>query len=104
MSDKRVSEMTSAEVQALASTVGIDEPVVKVTMTVTVEMTKAQRDAYALQAGTEFVGMEIANRLRPEMREACLERPWLRWFRNPRHATLTFTKPGITGITTSEQR
>jgi hypothetical protein len=70
-------------------------PAVKITTTVTVELTAEQRDAYAEQFGTVFVGHEIAARLRPELTGAIngdsRSRDWLLWL--VRHALVTLTKP-----------
>ncbi len=55
------------------------ESAVKVSVTVTMEMTQKQRDAYAQHFGAGFVEMEILNRLRPEMEVALRNgTPWLR--------------------------
>ena len=50
---------------------------VKVTLTVTVTLTPAQRVAYASATGAGFVASDIAGRIRPEMTEALRQIPWL---------------------------
>ncbi len=64
----------------------------RVTATITVEMTEAQRRSYADRYGNEFAGMEIAVRLRPELIEAINGSPsWLHWLAE--NSTITITKP-----------
>lgn len=53
------------------------EPIVKVTFTVTVEMTGAQRAAYSNRYGVGFVETEIAGRSRQTVANALEDADWL---------------------------
>jgi hypothetical protein len=52
--------------------------VVRVSFTVTVEMTGQQRDAYSHDHGQEFVSLEVKNRFPGDAREALRSIPWVR--------------------------
>ena len=56
------------------------QPAVKVTFTVTVEMTPEQRDGYAAEYGVGFVALDARGRVRGEVAEALQAVPWLREF------------------------
>ena len=65
----------------------------QISVTVAVEMTAAQRDAYSKYFGNEFVTEEVANRLRPEVQRALFGEArsvWLDWLTG--HATVTVTR------------
>ncbi len=66
-------------------------PAASASLTVTVEMTDPQRDAYAGQYGTGFVALEVAGRLRPELDDAMRRVTWLRWLAD--NATVTISEP-----------
>ena len=72
------------------------EPAVKVTFTVAVEMTQAQRDKYSRGFGVEGVGLEVANRVRPAIDEAIhSSEGWLRWMSG--NATFVISEPKAEG-------
>lgn len=66
----------------------MSEPTVKVSFTVTIEMTEAQRAAYAERYGVGFVGIEVANRARQAAANALDGAPWMQGF-----ATFKVMKP-----------
>ncbi len=60
--------------------------VVRVTFTVTVEMTSQQRDAYSADHGTGFVSAEVKGRLPGDAAEALRAIPWVREYARVRVA------------------
>ena len=65
----------------------------QISVTVAVEMTAAQRDAYSKYFGNELVAEEVANRLRPEVQRALFGEArsvWLDWL--TAHAIVTVTR------------
>lgn len=66
---------------------------IKVTATITVELTALQLHDYRFSYGVEGGGAEIANRLRPELTEAMTQAIWLRWLIE--HATVTISSPQV---------
>lgn len=66
-------------------------PAVKVTFTVTVEMTEVQRDGYANEYGVGFVGLDVKGRVRGDVSGALAGAvPWMDEF-----ATVTLSEPKL---------
>lgn len=64
---------------------------ITVTMQVTVTLTPAQREAYGRDRGVDFVALDIAGRVRPEMTEALRQISWL-----DRYAVVEISDPKAT--------
>ena len=64
--------------------------VVRVSFTVTVEMTDQQRDAYAAAHGVDFVDIEVKARFKQDAPEALRSIPWVR-----EYARVRVTDPKI---------
>jgi hypothetical protein len=63
---------------------------VRVSFTVTIEMTRQQRDGYAAAHGADFVDLEVKGRFPQEAPEALRSIPWVRDF-----ARVKITNPKI---------